>query len=225
MTGRRFINEYVPVFKLFKWARIRVEESRTSHCHSLRGAPERTGGGSGRSVSGHLAKGVNPALRVLQHASNTFVLTSCNQRPGIWRRSYCRSNSAQNSLLRSARYLETAPRTRSMTDIPLRPLGRNSKARDGYTQLQGDDTEDFDDNQPVSKGNRRAREHAMPTSYKGKGPARSAFKMRNNEDEEEALLARDGHGSDEEERRKSISRASSSARSVCPSPRHFPACC
>lgn len=222
MTENRFINECV--FKLL--ARIRVEEPRTSHSHSLRGAPERTGGGSGRSVSGHLAKGVNPALRVLQHASNTFVLTSCNQHPGIRRRYHCPSNRARNSLLRSAHYLETAPGTRSMTDIPLRPLGRNSKARDGYTQLQGDDTEDFDDTRPVSKGNGRAIEHAMPTSYKGKRPARSAFKLRHNEeDEEEALLARDGHGSDGEERRKSVSRASSSVRSVCPSPRHFSTYC
>ena len=114
-----------------------------------------------------------------------------------------------------------------MTDIPLRPLGRNSKARDGYTQLQGEDTEDFDDTRPVSKGNGKIIEHTMPSSYKGKRPARSAFKMRHNgEDEEEALLARDGdgHGSDEEERRKSISRASSSARSVCPSTRYLAYC-
>ena len=111
-----------------------------------------------------------------------------------------------------------------MTDIPLRPLGRNYKARDGYTQLQSDDIEESNDIN--SKGNGRAKEqqqHSMPASYKGKRPARSAFKIRHNgEDEEEALLAGGGEGneSDEEERRRTVSRASSSSRSVCLASRH-----
>ena len=75
-----------------------------------------------------------------------------------------------------------------MTDIPLKLIGRTTRSKEGYTQLQDGETDD-----PASKGLGRVNggvigEMRSARVFKGKAPARTRNTMYKDEPEEEEGL-------------------------------------
>lgn len=99
-----------------------------------------------------------------------------------------------------------------MTDIPLHLIGRNTRSKEGYTKLQGGDTEELS---AETNGHGRANGGAnveMRRSYKGKAPIRTPVaNYKDDPDEQDRLL-------DEHERESSevvdFQRPASTSRAV-----------